>query len=220
MNSKMDCYPYKSILCLNGRLEAVKHLKNLNNIPIVSADGAYEKLKKEGFRVEVIVGDFDSVDQLSIHEAVDKIYHSDQNKTDFEKSMEWIAQQKLFPCLVLGMFGGEVDHIFHNMAIFMKVATQGHEIAFWDIDENGVLKWGKPLLNSCSFETDEDVNISLLPFPEIHLSTQGLKWEISKKTFVLPFEASVRNRTKQPIIHVMVDSGKGILIMDAPFRQI
>lgn len=78
-----------------------------------------------------IVGDGDSYTQQQGHGQAKMIAHEDQNFTDFEKCIAFARDVNLLPALVLGMSGGEIDHVLGNMQALVKHG-QGKDLYFLD----------------------------------------------------------------------------------------
>ena len=58
--------------------------------------------------------------KISDYGNIDFIKYSNQNYNDFEKSILFIKERKIFPVLVCGLFGREIDHVINNINCLMK----------------------------------------------------------------------------------------------------
>lgn len=166
----------KVLLFING--DAPKSFPNPGNYGLIACtDGAFHYLKNMGFpldTIDFISGDFDSHSGSDENVYQDKFIHTpDQERTDFYKALEIIAEKGFHNVDVLGGSGGEQDHFLGNLTVAFGFKDQLN-IRFYDefstyyfISQQTVLK---------------DVNnkmISLYPFPIAeNITTKGLNWEL------------------------------------------
>lgn len=205
---------FKSILCLNGRLPGKAWFAKQQNIPLIAADGASNKLIDRGIIPNFIIGDLDSIEKKHLANKYNILQIADQNTTDFEKCLSKMEEKNFFPCLVLGISGGEVDHAIYNLNCFMRHAKE-QELIFLDIDENHKMKYGVPVFERYEISEQKGKTISLLPFPEATVSTNGLKWELTASNLSVTTIASVRNVVQSKLATINVHSGSLLLVIDA-----
>lgn len=202
---------YKSILCLNGNLPHEKFIKELCGT-LIAADGAAMKLANKSILPDVIIGDGDSLQgKIAFFNKSEKIIISEQNTTDFEKSLEIIKARKLFPCLVLGISGGELDHTLNNINIFMRYSLT-HNITFIDSSNEALPKVGWGVKNKLKLKFKNDSNISLLAKPKAKVSTTGLKWPLKEEFIKILKRNGARNKAIKKDVKITVHSGQIIVI--------
>jgi thiamine pyrophosphokinase len=185
---------YKSILCLNGDLPPRDFFQKLA-LPIVAADGAANRLHGLGIVPRVVIGDLDSVVP---HLGVQLMRMEDQNQCDYEKSMTYLAKQGLLPTIVLGMGGGELDHVLNNVNVFMSGPSEN--IFYAPPVYGRVLNPSKHLL-SLPLHT----KVSIFGLPETRITTRGLQWDVTEQKLAFPGFVSLSNRVKAKgvILHVL-----------------
>lgn len=193
-------FEYRSVIMLDCKKTVDVELRK--EVPVIAADGAARWVN-----ADYIVGDGDSIESPKL------IRIPDQDTTDFEKCIAFARERELLPSLVLGMSGGEFDHVLGNVQALLR-HSQGQNLFFLDPYPGG-LKIGIPLENG-EFQTEVKPNatVSLIPFGSCTLTTEGLVWEIQKQTFTLDGPLSVRNRAKGNRIRFDVKEGKALLIFD------
>ena len=110
----------KALLFING--VPPKNLPETEDYAMIAcSDGAFHYLKEKKFpldKLDFISGDFDShcgSDDDIYYQKF--IFTPDQDKTDFEKSLEIIAQKGLKKIDVYGGSGGEMDHFLGNLTV-------------------------------------------------------------------------------------------------------
>lgn len=191
---------YQSVIALNCKKTVDVELRK--GVPVIAADGAARWIK-----ADYIVGDGDSI------ESGELIQILDQDTTDFEKCIAFVKERGLFPSLVVGMSGGEFDHILGNVQALLRHG-EGQNLFFLDPYPGG-LKIGIPIEKG-RFQTEVKLGatVSIIPFGSCTLSTQGLVWEILDQTFTLDGPLSVRNQSARKRIRFDVTEGKALVIID------
>jgi|JI102314A2RNA_FD_contig_31_8180446_length_540_multi_7_in_0_out_0_1 thiamine pyrophosphokinase len=106
---------YKSVIVLDGDISKTFPELRLN-VVVIAADGAGSRVN-----ADYIVGDGDSLDERFTSRLV---LNPDQNTTDFEKCIEFAKSKDLLPALVIGMGGGEIDHVLGNAQVLLKHAEK------------------------------------------------------------------------------------------------
>lgn len=196
----------KSIISLNGSIK--KRLLNLlkKDIPIIAADGAHNKLKKLNISPTYTVGDGDS------YKTPDYIYPS-QDHTDFEKSISFAQKHSLLPSLVIGISGGEIDHILGNIQTLLKHG-KNQSLFFLDTYGKTGLKLGIPIIDDKILINIKKGSLISIFSPEKSLiTTKGLKWELEKKHLQINGILPIRNISVSDKIEVSI-KGKIVLIID------
>ena len=110
----------KVLLFING--DAPKSLPQLDVYSFIACtDGAFHYLQELDFpmdSLDFISGDFDSHSGADENIYDDKfIYTPDQEKTDFHKALEIIAEKGFENIDVYGGSGGEQDHFLGNLTV-------------------------------------------------------------------------------------------------------
>ncbi len=191
----------KSILCLNGSLPK-KHFFETDKL-IIAADGGANQLQNIGVIPSVILGDLDSIKEANFGHS--KIVHlPDQNQTDFEKSLAYLADNNLLPTIICGANGGYIDHILQNINVILE-----NDCVFYDPPLIGlILKEG----NSIELNLELNTKISLFGF-KAQVKTQGLKWNLSNEYLDFPGKTSCLNRVINDPVSIEVTKGKVLILV-------
>jgi thiamine pyrophosphokinase len=199
---------YKSVLCLNGELPQKDFFEKMG-LPVIAADGAANQLHALGITPRIVVGDLDSLDpRLDF----DRLHIHDQSRCDYEKSMEYIEKEGLFPTVILGSSGGDLDHILNNMNIFM-------------LNSQGTLLYSPPVYGTILFSPQTVVTlpihtkISILGLPQARIVTQGLEWDLTGQKLYFPGVNSCLNRSNNDRVFVQVLEGQILFLAHAFFLQ-
>lgn len=195
----------KALLFINGI--PPENLPETEGYSLVAcSDGAFHYLKEKKFpleKLDFISGDFDShsgSDEDIYHEKF--IFTPDQDKTDFEKSLEIIKEKGFKKVDVYGGSGGEMDHFLGNLTtacLFKKDL----EITFYD--EFSTYFFSP---NHLFLENVKGKMISLYPFPAAEkISTQGLNWPLTKEDLILTQKIGTRNFASEDRVIIDFESG-------------
>ena len=201
---------YKSILCLNGNLPEPSFFVGIN-LPIIAADGAANTLLERGIPPKLIIGDLDSV-QPSILERHSFVHMPDQRTNDYQKAMHYLKENDLLPAIVLGINGGNLDHILNNINIFMET-----NCLLYSPPVKGLVLKEKSQVN---IRLPIQTKISLIGIPEAILSSDGLQWELENTHLSFPGQSSCFNRTQCDTISLEVQLGALlVLIYEQPMKD-
>lgn len=199
---------YRSVIVLNS--PTLCKFPILDGAPIIAADGA-EKWLMETDQIKshdlFVVGDGDSSTSDRL------IKFSDQDTTDFEKCIDFAKAKDLLPALVLGVNGGEIDHILGNIQTLLK-CSRGPSLFFLDrfLDQ---YKIGIPLeKGTWQIDVEAGTTVSIIPFVSTVLTTSGLAWELHNQELVPDGLTSMRNRAESKRIELTVLEGKALFIAD------
>ena len=204
----------KAILFINGEIDidfCSSYIdKNNPSTPVFCADGAFNKIcesEKLLSRLVNIIGDGDSVIESPNH--INKyILISDQNSTDFEKSLDILYEKNYTDILVFGASGGEMDHCLSNISIIMKYR---HKINITFIDKYSYYFLLSP--------TNDIMNIkgkmvSLVPLFELkNINTSGCMFEITNGNLSFGSNTGIRNHAIENNISITYDSGDGLIFI-------
>ncbi len=196
---------YRSILCLQGGISQA--MIALMDVPVIAADGAANFLHEIGVVPDYIIGDLDSINS-SCYARRGMIHLTDQETCDFEKAMTFIKQQDLMPCLVLGVGGGAIDHVFNNLNLIINYGCDFYSEPIFGrvIQEIGCHE----------FISSTQEKVSIFGAPNAQISSSGLVWELENETLRFPGAASLSNRTKYDKFQIDLRHGSILVFWSIP----
>ncbi|MDR2598266.1 MAG: thiamine diphosphokinase [Holosporales bacterium] len=204
---------YRSILCLDGNLRNLEGIVGKLGLPLIAADGAANQVIALGLNPDLIIGDLDSVNSdLLIR--FNYLELADQDTSDFQKALVYLSENALLPSIILGISGGNIDHIINNTNIFLSYDDN----IFIDGDIIGMKITGKRIFRQIPINT----KLSIFGIPECNVTTSGLKWEL--KSADLAFATyphmsnifgynSCFNRTVSENFTIEVTAGTALLLI-------
>lgn len=195
----------KALLFING--DAPKTLPKLLGYDIIAcSDGAFHYLKTLDFpfeKLDFISGDFDSHKGSDEEIYAEKfIYTPDQDKTDFEKSLEILVDKGVSKVDIYGGSGGEMDHFLGNLTVAfafknkLKIQFYDEFSTYYFIPKDFVLRGVKNQM------------ISIYPFPKAEkVVTKGLNWALNSETLDITSRIGTRNFALEDEISITYTSG-------------
>ncbi|MCS6774297.1 MAG: thiamine diphosphokinase [Anaerolineae bacterium] len=186
---------------------------------LICADGGARTALAHDLRPHHVIGDFDSLtsDMLGELEARGARLHrfpTRKNETDLELALLLAAHHQPKPdaIIVLGAFGGRLDHALANMLLLSMPALKGHRVFLVHGPERAFLIDAREHPTEVTFEAEPGDLVSLLPFGgdahDIH--TEGLEYPLRGEPLYIGPARGVSNVMLGKTARVAV--GRGLLL--------
>ncbi|MBK1973218.1 thiamine diphosphokinase [Campylobacter sp. TTU-622] len=177
----------KAYILANGAFPKKKFLINeLKNAPfIIVCDGAIAHIDRLGIKVDVIIGDLDSIDKKLKEKYFEKIvYIQEQMSNDLSKAFYYGLNLGFNEFVILGATGKREDHTLGNISLLLLYAKACKNVIMKsDYGEFEVVK------TPCKISSVKGQQISIFCFdPHIKISSKNLKYPL--KNLSLPLLAS------------------------------
>ncbi len=173
---------------------------------VVAADSGYEAAIDLGFRVDVLVGDLDSIETSPLpgHVIVER-HSADKDQTDLDLALELALRDDPERVVVVGGVGGRQDHELAAFQLVCSPRWQGVEELDWISNRSRchVVRRHRVV------HGDIGATVSLLAVggPVEGLTTRGLEWELSEATLEPGSTWGVSNLMRGPIANISIASG-------------
>lgn len=199
------------LLVLDGSLPEAAFVRRLSerHTPIVAADGAALQLRDFGIRPDIIIGDLDTIGpeaETPFFTESTILRRPAQDEYDGGKCLEWIRDEGFDRVSVIGVSGGMTDHVLNNFSLLARFAPDIHIRV---PEPPGV---GYLLCESFEFTVSPGDRISILPLPEIRVTTDGLTWDLDDDLLTIGGKTSNSNSARATTISLNVASGTGLLM--------
>lgn len=195
------------LLIANGILNDFEQIRNLQakSDRTYCLDGAYDKCLKHKLRVDKVLGDMDSV-RAELTDDL-KVPLDNQEKSDLDKSLDWLAEQGVDSVMLTGISGGRSDHELMNFFIAFEHAAQLH-LSFIDGTSTGeFLSAGHYRIS-----IQEGEHFSLIPYESPrNLSLSGSKYTLDDVDNI-SISQGLSNISLKPEISISFVSGKLLFI--------
>ena len=179
---------------------------------IACSDGAFHYLKEKNFpleKLDFISGDFDShtgSDEVLYDEKF--IFTPDQDKTDFQKSLEIIREKGMSTVDVYGGSGGEMDHFLGNLTVAFLFKN---ELKITFFDEFSTYFFAPKTL---VIENVKGKTVSLYPFPVTeNITTKGLNWPLTNENLDLSKRIGTRNFAAEEKVIIHYEEGDLVIFV-------
>ena len=153
--------------------------------PLVMAlDQALFRLEEKGIRVDCWLGDFDGIANPHAyvahnHPHIEVIHTPDQNATDFQKGIRYLAGRGYLQVHVAWATGRRMDHTFDNLCSTARLARE-LDIGITLYDDHGAIYPVRPGFRKWY---PKDTIISLLPVGQVNnLTTNNLHYPLNSES--------------------------------------
>ena len=174
---------------------------------IIAADSGYRHAEALGLRPHVLLGDFDSLDELPSGIETCRVPEK-KDFTDTDFAIDWARERGIRDFLLLGAIGTRMDHTLTNILLLDRLLAAGENGEI--IDEHNRI-----------WITDTKVEIvakpgdilSLVPLqPCIGVTTHGLSYPLHEATLQVGHGWSVSNVVLTSPAKITLTAGK-LLVM-------
>lgn len=203
-NKKFD-----AVICLNGEIPEQEVFSDLNGVPLIAADGAYNRLFSIGIHPQAIVGDMDSVTEKHDSELTKFIEIADQNTNDFEKCMHYVAGLGYKNILIIGFTGGLLEHTVNNISIIIKFANE------FNITVYHQHRYCYYITDDIKLNLEKNEIVSLIPYTSAKSKTSGLNWELNNEELAMGKREGARNIAVSETVTIELYSGSYLLFIDS-----
>lgn len=189
------------LLVANGHIPSHNLWQDLQYSFLICTDGAADTLLQYGLTPNVIIGDFDSLNDAEHRFPQSQLVKiNDQNTTDFEKALQYCMKLSNKKIVCLGALGGFADHGIHNMSLMVHYQKQLN-ICFLNPTSQGD-QWILMLKPKTRIYTPKHALISFYPFPEATLTAPTLEWPLNRTHIKQIGNIALRNRTTQELTEI------------------
>jgi thiamine pyrophosphokinase len=183
---------------------------------VIAADGGAAWLERMGRDPDILIGDLDSTDPVTVELLAARGTHierhpADKDASDTELAVEAARHAGATSIVVLGAFGGRrVDHEVANLLLVADPAHAGVELrAVRGGTLVRVVHGGTVSLHGAVGDL-----VSLLPlgWDAVGVSTEGLRWPLERATLAMGRSRGLSNVVARPPASVSVEAGVLLVI--------
>lgn len=199
---------HRALLFINGSPPA--YFPDFSHYSLIGCtDGAFNYLtNNHQSLLDFILGDLDSIHNTKHSNSLKLIIRKNQNKTDFEKALDYLIQNKINQVDVFGATGLEHDHFLGNISIAMKF-FKTIQITFFD-------SYGRFFFTKKNkyYQVKKGVNVSLIPIKKVKkITTYGLMYSLRKQDLEFGKRIGIRNQATEEEIKINFKKGKLLLFI-------
>lgn len=116
-------------IILTSHIEHPGLIREIPDGTVICADGGYVAAERFGLKPDILIGDYDSAEEP---EHVDVLLPRVKDVTDSEAAVDLAVSRGFSDILVIGGFGGRLDHTMGNIGVLAKYCGRGVKVAFAD----------------------------------------------------------------------------------------
>jgi thiamine pyrophosphokinase len=194
---------------------------------VVAADGGARHANTFGLRLDLWVGDGDSIEDALLAELAAsgvRLRHAepDKDESDTELALLEAIAEGASEISILGALGGvRVDHALANVALLQHPALEGRLVTLFDerASRISLLEAGGGEVVTRDFEGGEGDLVSLLPLggPAAGVATEGLRYRLADEPLELGRSRGLSNVRTAPSARISLGSGR-LLVIETPAR--
>ena len=143
---------------------------------VIAADSGFDHATRLGVKVDLLVGDLDSISTagLEIAGAIEQ-HPTDKNATDLAIALDAATRRMPSRVIVVGGAGGRIDHFLANAALLTASEYSGLKLSW--LPGDAVVHVVRDRIELSGSPGDI---VSLLPYggPARGVSTDGLRWPL------------------------------------------
>ncbi len=180
---------------------------------IVAADSGIETALSWGVEPQLVLGDMDSVSDLSILDRFDegqvRRYAQEKDYTDTELALQELYDRGLEDITLVGGGGGRLDHLLGIVALFDR---DTHPRRWYTRDEHVECIDRELVLTGAEGET-----VSLFPAgrDRCRMKSEGLKWPLDSLSWIKG-DAGISNVVVSQKCRILVIQGRLIMVRSLP----
>lgn len=173
---------------------------------VIAADGGYDTAVALGYRVDVLVGDLDSIGaaELPRHVLVER-HPADKDATDLDLALQLAVAESPDRVVVVGGSGGRIDH---ELAVATLICSP-RWAPIGEIDWVSGRGTAHVIRARRIIHGDVGATITLLAMggPASGIEARGLRWELSADTIAPGSTRGVSNEFESPVADIRVGEG-------------
>ena len=199
------------------RETTLKSVRALADVQLViAADSGLHTAQQLGMKVDVVIGDMDSVDSTALDMAKLAgakivLHHRDKNLTDTHAALLYAGEHAAERIVVVTAGGGRLDHQLGLVAaMFDPILKSSRVEALWDDSHLYALQG----LTQCEWVAQHGDVVGLQAFGgyATGISTTGLRWQLNNETLMAHSTRGVSNEITATQVKITVETGQLLII--------
>jgi thiamine pyrophosphokinase len=172
----------------------------------IAADSGFHNARKCGDRVDILVGDLDSIGSYKLDKKTELLQvPAEKDVTDTQLAVETAIERGATELVIIGGFGGRADHMMSNLAILEDLSNRGIYAVMLDGQNRArFLRSTSTLIPRSGYRY-----VSLLAVDPVvkGVSVEGCKYPLKKAKLTRPFQYAVSNEIQGNCALISVRKG-------------
>lgn len=184
---------------------------------VIAADSGYDHALARSIRVDLLIGDLDSISDKSLRHAQDSMVEIEEHPTDKDQTDLDLAIQAAVTrgASQIDIYGGEGGRLGHFLSLPLSIANPDWSAATiaWHTSY-GVVRVVHPCL-PLRATVRIGQSISLLPVSTAHgVTTSGLRWALTGESLTRGTSLGISNEALTHEISVEIGEGTVLVILE------
>ncbi len=179
---------------------------------VIAADGGYRYLQSANITPDIIIGDFDSLDETPYEDNVIKL-NPIKDITDMNAAADIGLEKGFDEFVIYGATGGRIDHTLANIQLVASLSRRGIKASLVN---------GKTVITAVTngkicFDSSYKGYISVFAHSDIceNVSIKGLKYSLENAVLKNDFALGVSNEFVGEESFISVENGTLIIVINA-----
>ena len=207
----------KVLVVANGEANSERFLKSLSKKSdfIIGVDGGAGVLFNYGIKMDVAIGDFDSIDKRVFEKIKKSVkilqYPREKDYSDTELAVQYAINRGFEDFTLTGMGGKRTDHLLFNLSVLYSLLKRGKKARICEENEDIYITNGM-----LSVKVNRGNTISIYPFTmraKVEKTT-GLKYLLYNKVITKSKTLTLSNVALVDKVFVNVSKGVVLLIVE------
>ena len=186
---------------------------------VIAADSGYDHALAAGLRVDVLVGDLDSISPSGqLHAEANGVdvlaYPSDKDLTDLEIALRTAVERGATHIDLHGGEGGTVGHLLAGALSLTADYLTGIDLR-WHV-ESGLVQVARPG-HPVSIAGPPGTRVTIVPVGDVSgITTTGLRWPLAGASLPAGSTRGVSNELERHPATVEVGAGTALVVAEGP----
>ena len=179
---------------------------------VIAADGGYQHLEKISVAPDILIGDFDSIENVPQLRGTEIVRHPvEKDETDMYLAYKIGVQKGYNEFYIYGGVGGREDHTFANYCLLLDAINDGKQIYLMGNKRKIFAIKNEKI----AFSSPEDKIVSVFAFgADAHgVTLRGLKYEAENIRLRQCFPLGVSKSVKDSSTRVEISVEDGVLLV-------
>ena len=172
----------------------------------VAIDGGYNHCIKNGIVPDVVIGDFDSLEDSLIDENVVVINQKGQEETDLVKAINWAISSEIKEIEIIGIESGRSDHILGVYAALSELNQKEMHSVNLELHLNDFIVKYISCKKPMKFNFKKNTHLSLFCLSKSIVTLNGVKWALNREEMDFSTRG-IHNYSESEQVEVFVHEG-------------
>lgn len=199
----------RAVIFAGGRIDDYALIKSklLKDDYVIAADSGYDHLLKMGVRPDIVIGDFDSINNQKIEAEIVKL-NPVKDDTDTEAAINLAIDKGASEIVIFSALGARQDHAVANMFLLKILYQKGIDAKI--VDENNEIYY---FFGEITLSAKEGELLSIIPISDLeYITTDGLLYELNNDTLKTGYSRGISNVFTKSVCKITALNGDAFVI--------